>query len=220
MKPGDLNNCCKVTTPHVHLGDLINIIQQHRTENMCFVGEFVCDCCQNSLRDIVSFLLEIVDTSIGYLPNGTPDKTVYPLWMVNKERRLSDQPPLPFVPYHKAKNLPPTEDYTVCAFSVRTGRRFGRSHEKTIGPRQIQDVISKLPKPIYNLGDESIEGTEFVEYDLPKRFDVLKKAKRVVCSDNGIAHLSLMTNAHVTVVHPKSWNARRCYPDSLEFVAL
>jgi hypothetical protein len=196
------------------------MIQQHRTENICFVGDFVCDCCQNSLREIVPFLLEIVDTSVTYLPEGTSDETIYPLWMVNKERRLNGQQPLPFLPYHKAKDLPPTENHVVCAFSVRTGRRFGRSHEKTIGLRQIQDVVSKLPKPIYNLGDEPIEGTEFVEYDLVKRFDVLKRAKRVVCSDNGIAHLSLMTNAQVTVVHPKLWNARRYYPDGLEFVGL
>ena len=193
-----------ITTEHVHLGDLVNIVQSWHDIPCEFVGDFRCQCCGNKLSVLVPFLIGILpDCKMRYC-EGVKSEIVVPSWMNGVNLRY----------YRKASNLPEKEDHVVCSFSNRSILLCDGEPPKSISERDIEIVVGRFgDRDIYNLSDVPLSGTiDATHMSIEEKFELVSSSSTCVSTDNGIAHLSLMTNSKTIVVHKSGWNARRFYP--------
>ena len=211
-----------IRTEYVHLGDVINIIQHNYGKPTKIVGNYKCWCCGNELKIVSSFILKLLPESRIRFGKGKEDlcDEVKPTWSTNVERRRAGLPPLESPQYHKAADQKKIGDHIVCSFSTRSGykhraKSLGPS-PKTITKEQIASVLDYFGArntTVFNLGDDDVDGTiSMVGRSLEEKYELVASAKYTLSTDNGIAHLALMTQSNVFVVHKPIWNASLYYP--------
>ena len=205
-----------ITTEHIHLGDLINVIQCRLDRPCDFVGNYRCWCCGNELSEIVPFLLSVISCPMRYYEgNKAVANVVFPSWVENRRRQIKRIIPV----YRKSDNLPPTGDHIVCSFGTRSRWKHLAKNTGKKSPKEIEDdhmfkVLAEFKgRKVYNLSDSKVPGTvDMTGASLAEKFVLVSSAYASLTTDNGIAHLSLLTNAKTIVVHNSSWKAHLFYP--------
>ena len=182
------------TSSHYHLGDLINVIQQvhHRAlshPGLHFMFSKHCPCCGIDSGKMVQELLSLLDTPVKY---GKSKNFILmsPAWTKQHKATPYDWK------YAKAKNLPKQGEHVVYQFDKRSK-----------GNKVPANVFDFVKPDMINIGERS-------KLDLLEKFHILASAKSYIGIDSGISHLALMTETPILVIHPKSWNASRYYPQS------
>jgi len=189
---------------HVHLGDMVNIIQSNRDKNLGVFCDDFCKCCSFNPQDTLNFLLSIFDTRLFYKISYNYKK-ICPTW--EKGERCPS--------YSKMNNLHSIESHVVCHFDPSSGH-----HYKDIGNIKFEIINSIGKDNVINIGKFPIEGVSN-KHDAPlsDKVKYISSAAMVIGIDDGIAHLAETTNSrNIIIKMPNHEFIYKMYPPQAEII--
>jgi len=182
----------KITTHHKHLGDLINIIQRLKFDEI-FTSDY-CPCCGNSVEKTVSDLLTILKLPIKLSNNNKNSNIVFPSWNNSNVSWIKE-------PYIKPHIIINKKNLISYQFDARSNRE---NKELKINDKKKFEL--KFPDAI-DLGEKS--GLSIID-----KFEKICASHIYVGIDSGVTHLAMMTNTTCFVIHKEEYKVDRFYPDT------
>lgn len=205
----------------VHLGDLIMGIQywthiaiSNPDNDYYLCCQKFCRCCNVASDDMLKYLLHIIDTPVKY-SECVKDAIQYNVYYKYDDSKCVHK--WFRKPYVKAKNPISSGGDVVCNFYGKSNTKI----PKTIPKNIVKMLIQISPVKLINIGDEPQEGCiNRCNLTLREKFDLLSGAKLVLSIDSGIAHLALLTNAVVRVIHPDNRHPWIFYPENTSYFSV
>jgi hypothetical protein len=172
---------------HMHLGDMINVIQCHFDSKAGIFCDETCHCCQKEVRSTLIALLDVFRPNLTYQSSSNAT-LVYPSWECDEKcpvyRKLPERSKKPFV---------------ACHFDANSG-----SHYKEIGDRLKSKIINKLSLEVVNIGARPIaDAKNMHDATLLQKIEIIASAQLVIGIDDGIAHLAECTHGENIIIQPK-----------------
>jgi hypothetical protein len=177
------------------LGDIVIILQYyHDLSNGIYVEKLTA---KNTLR----FILKLINKDIEILENKDNTTEVFPSWTCSYPNEFGTMI-WKNKEYKKAIDLPTQQqNFLTISLSARTKVPW----QTTLFENTIQE-INKYFKwiKVYNLGDEELTNTiNCTNFSIEEKFNLLKNAAVHVGINNGMSHLSLMTNSNTYILYEK-----------------
>jgi|GEM_PF-5003220 hypothetical protein len=199
---------------HVHLGDLINVLQAHpQATEICYEGLCACGCGQNTvelLRQLAPLFSDNLKVNDFVPKNAIP---VCPTWvqtLVNPTGTSSWRS----TPYKKISNLPSDKGkHIACQFDYRS-----KNTPWFKGINDLSPILQAFGDKLINIGDKPINGIENqLKISVLEKLEIIATAKMYIGIDSGLSHLALMTNTGSYICHEN-----KCpwffYPKGVKFI--
>lgn len=205
-----------IITPikHVHLGDLINILQTYpQATEVCYQGACACGCGQSTF-DLLKQLAPLFSPTLlvnNFIPkNAMP---VVPTW-VQKTNTPAGTLFWRKTPYRKISTLPESKGkHIACQFDYRS-----KNTPWFKGVRDLSPILQTYGDRLINIGDNHINGIRnHLKLNVLEKLEIIATAKMYIGIDSGLSHLALMTNTNSYICHED-----RCpwffYPKGVRFI--